>query len=147
MVTSHQDDDSRVVVIKPNHSATWRNNLYALIKVAIPSLGAVIGFTLLGAWPILPFAGAELIALFAALYYVNWKLEYRHVLTLKLDEVKIDKGYFAPKRTWTWPREQASVNIIEARHDWEAQSVSLNSRDALVTIVEFLNKEDMQELI
>jgi uncharacterized membrane protein len=82
LITELIEDDHRLIIVKPNKSATWRTNLYVLIAVSIPSLGAAIGFTLLGAWPILPFAGAELIGLGAALYYVNWKLEYRQVVTV-----------------------------------------------------------------
>ena len=98
MVSSNRtDDDALVIVAKPNHSSSWRNNKLALLAISFPSLGAAIGFTALGAWPVLPFAGAELLALSAALYYVNWKLEYRHVITLSEKTVLIDKGHYAPK--------------------------------------------------
>ncbi len=72
MVDSSTENNVRTIVAKPNQSATWRTNLWVLGMIAVPSLGAAIGFTLLGAWPILPFAGAELLALGFALYYVSW---------------------------------------------------------------------------
>ena len=93
MVTSSRSDSEVVIIAKPNHSSSWRNNRLALLAIAVPSLGAALGFTLLGAWPILPFAGLEIAALGAALYYVNWKLQYRHVITLSDDSVCIDKGF------------------------------------------------------
>ena len=31
----------KVIVAKPNHSSTWRHNLWLLAALAIPSLGAV----------------------------------------------------------------------------------------------------------
>jgi uncharacterized membrane protein len=109
LITELIEDDHRLIIVKPNKSATWRTNLYVLIAVSIPSLGAAIGFTLLGAWPILPFAGAELIGLGAALYYVNWKLEYRQVVTFHAATIKIEKGYFVPKRTWLWQRDDTGT--------------------------------------
>ena len=147
MITEHFENDERLVIVKPNKSATWRTNLYALIAISIPSLGAAIGFALLGAWPILPFAGAELIGLAAALYYVNWKLEYRQVVTFQAASVKIEKGYFVPKRTWLWERDDTAVNVIEAKNQWEGPELWLHNKESRTTIGEFLNKEEAEDLL
>ena len=100
VVSMDQVDGEKVIIAKPNHSSSWRHNLWLLGALAVPSLGAGIGFALLGAWPILPLAGLELAALGGALYWVNWKLEYRHVIRLTDDLITVDKGYFVPKRRW-----------------------------------------------
>ena len=147
MITEHFENDERLVIVKPNKSATWRTNLYALIAISIPSLGAAIGFALLGAWPILPFAGAEIIGLAAALYYVNWKLEYRQVVTFQAASVKIEKGYFVPKRTWLWERDDTAVNVIEAKNQWEGPELWLHNKESRTTIGEFLNKEEAEDLL
>ena len=68
VVLVNQAGQEKVIVVKPNHSATWRHNLWLLAALAVPSLGAGIAFALLGAWPILPLAGLELTA---ALLQVN----------------------------------------------------------------------------
>jgi uncharacterized membrane protein len=52
-----------MIVAKPNCSATWRSNQLVLLPLALPSLTIATAFALLGAWPILPFAGLELLAL------------------------------------------------------------------------------------
>ena len=67
VISYDQADREMVVVIKPNHSSTWHQNLWLLAALAVPSLGAGIGFALAGAWPILPLAGLELTALGGAL--------------------------------------------------------------------------------
>ena len=90
----------KVIVAKPNHSSTLTHNLWLVVALAIPSPGAGLGFALAGAWPILPLAGIELAALGGALYWVNWKLEYRHVIRVSDDIITVDKGYFVPKRSW-----------------------------------------------
>ena len=92
VVLVNQAGQEKVIVVKPNHSATWRHNLWLLAALAVPSLGAGIAFALLGAWPILPLAGLELTALAGALYWVNWKLEYRHVIRLTDQLITIDKA-------------------------------------------------------
>ena len=147
MINSSVSGETHVIVAQPNHSSTWRNNLWALLAISIPSLGAAIGFTLLGAWPILPLAGAELVALAAALYYVNWKLQYRHVITLKANSIRIDKGHYAPRKTWTFSRDDTSLAITPEQHPWEGPSMALHNKEHVVEVGEFLNREDALTLV
>jgi uncharacterized membrane protein len=56
--------------IKRNCSISPRDLLLVLAFAACVSLGIAAGFALLGAWPILPFAGLEVLAL-AVAFYVN----------------------------------------------------------------------------
>lgn len=155
MVNSNRDGDTIVIIAKPNHSSNWRNNKLVLLALSIPSLGAGIGFAALGAWPILPFAGAEIAALSAALYYVNWKLEYRHVITLDPNAVSIDKGYYAPKRRWRFERANAALAITPEKHPEGSPGVVLHgvqpgSKEGTrerVSIGEFLSRDECLSLV
>jgi uncharacterized membrane protein len=147
MVSSSRDSRGLVIVAQPNHSSTWRSNQLALLAIAVPSLGAAIAFAALGAWPILPFAGLELAALSAALYYVNWKLQYRHVITLSEDAVRIDKGFYAPVRSWQFRRSDAALSVTPEQHPWEGPQLSLHGNDAWVRVGEFLNRDDALSLL
>jgi uncharacterized membrane protein len=147
VVTTRRSDGSLVIVAKPNHSSNWRNNQLALLMISVPSLGAAIGFTALGAWPVLPFAGAELTALGAALYYVNWKLEYRHVITLSDDGVRIDKGHYAPRRSWYFEREHAALAVTPEEHPWDGPRIAVHSKQDMVQVGDFLNRDDCLSLL
>ena len=142
VVSNSQKNEVHTIVAKPNHSSTWRNNLWLLAAVAVPSMGAAIGFAFLGAWPILPFAGAELISLGAALYYVNWKLQYRHVITLSPTSVKIDIGHYAPRRSWHFDREESSLAVTPEQHPWDGPKLAIHNREQTVEIGSFLNRDD-----
>jgi uncharacterized membrane protein len=135
-----------MIVAQPNCSASWRSNVLVLLALAVPSLGAAIGFTLLGAWPILPLAGLELLALGSGLYYANWKLQYRHVITLSDDTVRIDKGFYAPRQSWNFPRQGTGLAIVPERHPWDGPELSLQGTGESVTVGEFLNREDSLKL-
>lgn len=147
MVSSSRKNSELVIIAKPNHSSSWRNNRLALLAIAVPSLGAAVGFTLLGAWPILPFAGLEIAALGSALYYVNWKLQYRHVITLGVDSVRVDKGFYAPKRSWELPRERATLAVAPEEHPWEGPQLSLHGDDIWIPVGDFLNRDDCLSLL
>ena len=118
-----------------------------LLAISVPSMGAAISFTLMGAWPVLPFAGAELAALGGALYYVNWKLQYRHVITLDDKEIRIDKGHYAPRRTWNLPRDESSLAVTPEKHPWEGPAIAVHSREYHVVVGEFLNRDDALALL
>tara|TARA_B100000683_G_scaffold274862_1_gene324058 strand:+ start:1382 stop:1897 length:516 start_codon:yes stop_codon:yes gene_type:complete len=137
----------KVIVAKPNHSSTWRHNLWLLAALAIPSLGAGVGFALAGAWPILPLAGIELAALGGALYWVNWKLEYRHVIRVGDDVITVDKGYFVPKRTWHFTRDQSALRVVPEPHHWQGPALSVHDRMSETRVGEFLNREETLELL
>ena len=147
MVNSTHSRDGLVIVAKPNHSSTWRSNKLVLLLISVPSLGAAIGFTALGAWPVLPFAGLELASLSAALYYVNWKLEYRHVITVSEDSVCIDKGHYLPRRHWRFERRDAAIAVTPERHPWEGPRLSLHGKQESVRVGDFLNRDDCLSLL
>ncbi len=147
MINSNRSDSRVVIVAKPNHSSSWRANKAALFALAVPSLGAAIGFTALGAWPILPFAGLELAALGGALYYVNWKLEYRQVITLCETSVRIDKGYYAPRQSWQFARREAALAVTPEAHPWEGPRMMLHDHSESVPVGEFLNREEALSLL
>ncbi len=142
MVIHSSDGDTTTIVAKPNQSASWRSNKLVLLALSVPSLGAAIGFALAGAWPILPFAGLELTALGASLYYVNWKLQYRHVITLGPDAVRIDKGFYLPRHSWTFARASTGLSIEPERHPWDAPGLSLQCAGERISVGEFLNRDD-----
>jgi len=136
-----------IIVAEPNHSASWQANKLVLIAMCCLSGVIAAGFALIGAWPILPFAGMEMLALAAALYYVCWKLRYRHVVTLEADKVKIQKGHFHPRQQWCFDRDNTTIQVISQPHPWDAPQISVCNRGEQVSLGEFLSKEDANMLL
>jgi uncharacterized membrane protein len=136
-----------VIVAEPHRSSSWEANKWVLI--AMCSLSAVIagGFAWAGAWPILPFAGLEMLALSSALYYVCWKLRYRHVVTLSADAVRIQKGHYHPRQQWCFDREHTTIQVMAATHRWDAPHISLCHRGEQVPLGDFLGKDEAESLL
>ncbi|MFV8818180.1 DUF2244 domain-containing protein [Haliea sp. E17] len=147
MVSSSRSNNRLVIIARPNQSQSWRANLYVLLALSVPCLGAGIGFTLLGAWPILPLAGLEMLALGSALYFVQWKLQYRQVITFSADKVQIEKGYYYPRRSWLFPRKSTGLAVESERHPWDGPSLALHDAEQQVRIGEFLSREDAMALL
>ena len=47
MITVSDDGAIKTIIVKPNHSATWKTNLWVVLAISVPSLGAAIAFALL----------------------------------------------------------------------------------------------------
>ncbi|NCF19707.1 MAG: DUF2244 domain-containing protein [Haliea sp.] len=147
MVTSTRTASRLMIIARPNQSSSWRANLLVLLALSVPSLGIAIAFAFAGAWPILPFAGLELLALGTALYYVNWKLQYRHVITLSEDSVRIDKGFYLPRQSWKFARRVTGLAVNPEQHPWEGPELTLHDKHESVSLGEFLNRDDSLKLL
>lgn len=146
MVTSTRCAQHYRIIASPNCSASWRSNKLALVFLSIPSLLIATGFLLLGAWPILPFAGLELLALGSSLYYVSWKLQYRHVITFSGDSVRIEKGCYAPRRSWQFPRRRTGLAISPEQHPWDGPGLCLHDSSDRVPVGDFLGRDEALKL-
>lgn len=147
MVYQQNRRNDQVIVAEPNRSASWQTNKLVLIFMCCLSGIIATGFALIGAWPILPFAGLEMLALGSALYYVCWKLRYRHVVILEDQRVLIQKGHYHPRQHWNFDRDSTSIQVTTQPHPWDAPKISLCNHGELVSLGEFLNKEDAKTLL
>ncbi len=126
---------------------SWRGNQIFLLSMICLSALISIGFALIGAWVILPFAGLEMLALGSALYYVSWKLSYQQVINITADSVTIDKGVYKPKRSWLFTRDGLSLSVQPEEHEWSTPVIQLRHQQNLVEIGEFLNQADCLTLL
>ncbi len=148
LVYKQHDNGSDQIIAEPNRSASWETNKVILIAMCCLSGGIALGFSvILGAWPILPFAGLEMLALGSALYYVCWKLKYRHVITVGVDTVTIQKGHYYPRQQWEIAVDEAALSVTPEAHPWDAPTISLFSKGEEISLGEFLSREDALELL
>src|SRR5262245_46363084 len=59
------------LVAKRNNSLSSTGRLLVFAFIFVVSVGIALAFALLGAWPILPFAGLEMLVLYLAFRYVD----------------------------------------------------------------------------
>lgn len=147
MIQLLKQEDVDQVVITPNKSASWQQNLVLLFSLALLLLVISIGFAILGAWVILPFAGLEILLLSAVFYYVSWQVNRRQVLSIEEHFVILEKGYFAPRKRWIFARGELRLARINADHEWDAPSLSLFDKNKKIPLAEFVNKDDACQLI
>jgi uncharacterized membrane protein len=110
--------DTRLV-IGPNASLTGRQALGFFAGMCGVCLAIAGVFAAYGLWPVLPFAGLELMALGAALAVVLRRNRYREVLEFSGERLRVEFGMVGEgaRATCDWPRSQTRVWIERGEYD------------------------------
>lgn len=109
-----------------------------ILCAAFLALGLL--FTLMGAWPVLIFAGAE-VALVVALMAA-----YRRRAAHSAELVILTEGRIAVRRREGRRLEDAAFDPFWVRLHWEGQRLLLGHRRDAIEIGRFLGHEDKQDL-
>ena len=109
-----QDGDQEFV-IRPNCSLGWKGAKRYLLLQSVVVLLAAAPMVWMGGWPVLPFAGAELLALTAAFYWVLLRAHRLEVLTLEGERLLIQRGRRGPEERREFPRAWAQVVLQQGR--------------------------------
>lgn len=148
MVAVEQSKEAGWVIwLKSNQSLSWQVNLQILGAVVVLSMVIAVGFALMGAWVILPFAGLELTCLAVALYYTAWQANRQQRILLTFDQVLIEKGHRRLEQRYILQREWTTVHIHQPLHAWGTDEISLCYQGLVVPVGEFLNQADRAMLI
>jgi len=79
------------MVARPNSSLTAKGRVYAVVIIAAISFAVAIGFSLIGAWLVLPFAGIELLAMGYAFYYIHCHSQDYESIVIEGDQISVEK--------------------------------------------------------
>tara|TARA_Y100001935_G_C17277724_1_gene495641 strand:- start:72 stop:533 length:462 start_codon:yes stop_codon:yes gene_type:complete len=140
MIIKKQYKDELELVLSPNKSSSINENLIFFGFLSMICLTFGIGFFVLGATMILPFAGLEIIILILVLRANrNWLNQSEKILLNKL-YVKLKKG----NKFIVFDRFLAKFSIIEANN---TKKVFISTNRDKVEIGAFLNEEDKSVLI
>jgi uncharacterized membrane protein len=99
------------LVIGPNASLSSRQALGFFGVLCLTCLGIGGVFAMLGLWPVLPFAGLEVLAVGAALAVAMRRNRYREVVSFEGGRVRVEFGMVG-RELWSsceWPRHLTRV--------------------------------------
>jgi uncharacterized membrane protein len=133
-------------VLRPNCSASPRQIRLFFVAIAATSLTVAIAFTLAGFWPVLPFAGAELLALWLALQLSAARARETEVIRIEADTVEVERGRTAPQCRWTFQRAWARISLEPALHRLHPSRLVLGSHGRRVRVGAFLTETERSVL-
>lgn len=147
MIRHYRGADGSRLLLTPNRSLSWHGNIRIWLGLCIVSAAIVAGMAWVGAWVIMPFAGLELAAVAAGLYYTARKCQRLEVLRISPDALLLEKGIYRKEAEWNLPRRATRVHLILPRHPWSPPKLFLMHRETEVSLATFLNIDDTQVLI
>ena len=149
MITINVSAQSKegTILLQPNNSMSWRQNLLLLGLITLISLTIAIGFYLAGAKAILPFSILEVSALFAGIYCCAWQRQRKELIIFDTHHITIQKGFYQPQATYHYHRLWCQLIIRQALHSRNAPAVLLLSHGKELELGFFLNRQDKTILI
>ncbi len=132
------------IVVAPNCSLNGRQALGFFVAVAGVPLLVAVGFALQGYWPVLPFAGAEILLLGWALAGSQKRGAYREVITVAAERVTLEKGYARGEWRMEFPRSWLRVQLHTTA--WNESRVLICSHGNRVQVGTCLTCEERKAL-
>jgi len=147
MVSSTVDCKRRWrIVIRPNRSLTQRQLQLAFLGIAAVCLGIASAFAAIGMWPVLPFAGAEVVVVGIGFYLSARSGQETQVVSLDGETLTVEKGRKQRSQRWEMQRAWAQFHLLPPQIRWYPSRLVLRSRGKTVELGSFLNEQERTQL-
>ena len=131
--------------LAPNCSLSPRGAVVFFATVCVPTFGVAAVATMLGFWPVLPFAGAEMLLLGWALY-TNMQRRHEHEsIDVSETEVVVEYSRGETKR-FVFPRHWARVKIRRPKSPLHRGQLVIESHGRGCEVGQFLSEEERHQL-
>lgn len=134
------------IVIRPNRSLTRRQLQLVFLVIAVICLSIASVFAVLGMWPVLPFAGAEVLAVGIGFYLSAVGGRETEVVSVNCDEVAVEKGRRRLRQRWVMQRAWAQIRLLPPRIRWYPTRLVIRSHGNEVELGGFLNEHERRQL-
>jgi uncharacterized membrane protein len=133
-------------VLRPNQSLSWQRAVKVYAAISLCCLGIGVAYALHGFWPVLPFAGVEVVVLGIAFYLCLSRSQVREVVSVNADKVTVEKGRNSPQERWECPRVWARISLQRSSLDWYPSRLAIAFQGRQVEIGKFLTEQERCEL-
>jgi uncharacterized membrane protein len=131
--------------LAPNCSLSPRGARVFFGAVCVPTFGIAGTATALGFWPVLPFAGAEMLLLGWALYTNMQRRHERQRIDVSESEVVVEDSRGETKR-FVFPRHWARVKIRRPKSPLHRSHLVIESHGRACEVGQFLSEEERHRL-
>lgn len=132
--------------LSPNCSLTKASALVFYLGIVTVSMTVAVGFALAGYWPILPFAGLELLALGVALRWSLREGQRRELIQVDESHVLVSKTGRKGEHEFEFARPWTRVELIKARTATWPRRLVLRSKGRAVEVGGFLTDSERASL-
>lgn len=138
-------DTERIFEISPNISLSARGAVIFYLSLVLATVLVSGTAAVMGYWPVLPFAGFELLVLGIALYLVQRRGRYKEVLRIGEETIVVEKGENAVRERLEFVRHWARVDM-ERRPDAALSRLVISGQGQRCEIGECLTESEREGL-
>ena len=137
--------DKTAIVLRPNRSATWAQTKWLIVAFATFVGVIALGWAFVGAWVILPFAGAEVLLLAYLFHRVCTDTYKSERIMISTHFIDISRG-FRRKGFVRLERDRTVVSIQDDDNNWRLPAFYLTTPEKYIQVGAFLNDVDRKAL-
>ena len=130
------------LVIRRNCSLTWGQTKLAICVIGLAPLSIALAFALAGLWPVVPFAGLELLAVGLCFYHCARSAGECEVVTVSGGEIVVEKGQKRAERKWSFNRHWAAIALDRSAGTWHPSRLFIRAHAQGVEIGRFLVEQE-----
>jgi uncharacterized membrane protein len=131
--------------LAPHCSLSTRGALYFYASACATSFGVAGLMALRGWWPVLPYAGLEMLLLGAVLWHSQRRRHRVEIITVTDERIEID-SQVARKQSVVFPRHWAQVKLRRAASPLHPSRLLIMSHGRSFEVGSFLTEEDRRDL-
>lgn len=146
MVANECLNGNTIITLRPNRSASWRQTKLFLLLMAIPVFIIAIGWTIVGAWPILPWAGLEFGLLAFLTYRVCCQTYKKDKIIVKKDCVVVNCGIGSKPCTHTLHRPNVYLSVVKPKKPLDLIVLNLVDNHQRIEVGVFVNQQDREQI-
>lgn len=133
-------------ILRPQRSATWRQNLWLFAAIAAVAAPLGIIWALLGFWLVLPAVALHLLLVLFAFWLTSRSLLAREVVTIEPERIVVEAGHRRPERRFELGRAWSQVLLRQGRGNVRRQQLVIRCRDRAVECGRFLTEDERESL-
>ena len=142
MIVTQSNQSDTKITLSPNRSASMRQTQVVIVAVSLFVLTIGIGWSLVGGYLVLPFAGLD-VGLFAYFMYKVCNQTYeKQVITIGDHHVVIETGKHCVEHTFKLDRPETFILVAEPEKPTEPIELSLSDSKSHFELGSFLNHSD-----
>ena len=134
------------IVIAPNCSLSVRGAVLFFLTACAPCFGIAGVLTFLGFWPVLPFAGLEMLLLGAALRISLARRNHRQTIVVSESQVAVQTTIGKIRSDVVFPRHWAQVKLRRSTSRLHSSRLVIESHGRQCAVGDFLTEEERRDL-
>jgi uncharacterized membrane protein len=134
------------IVIAPNCSLSVRGAVLFFLTACVPCFGIATFLSLLGYWPVLPFAGLEMLILGLALRLSLARRHHRQTIVVSETDVAVQSTRGNIHSEVVFPRHWAQVKLRRSTSRLHPSRLVIESHGRRCAVGDFLTEEERRGL-